>query len=72
MTKPKDLKIQVLKVNPDKPGAGWYFRVIAHNGCILCHSESYTRRNAARGAAEILQAKLPKAEIELVDGQRRN
>jgi Uncharacterized conserved protein len=37
---------------------GWYFRIKADNGKILCHSETYTRRrNALKGLIIVLGLK---------------
>lgn len=46
-----------MKNEIDKDADGeWFFRIVAKNGKILAHSESYTRKRNARGAAKLIAA----------------
>lgn len=49
------MKIEILKA----VNGQWYFRVVAVNGKILCHSETYKQRKSAiKGAEAIIQGIL--------------
>jgi uncharacterized protein YegP (UPF0339 family) len=42
---------------------GWYFRVIASNGKILCHSETYNTRRACLKAIAAVQGAKKVVEL---------
>lgn len=44
------------KVEIQPAVSGWFWRVVAANGEVLCHSQVYTRkRDAKRGAKTLLE-----------------
>lgn len=48
---------RVLKFKIEKGKQGYYFKIIAKNGKILCHSEQYQRITGAKTAIKaIIQA----------------
>lgn len=50
----KKLKMQVLKKK-----AGWYWRLVASNGKILSHSETYSKKqNAFKTANQVVKSKI--------------
>lgn len=53
-------KVQIIRVK-----TGWYFRLVARNGRIICHSEVYTRKdNCWKGMKVMLGLKVGKFRIE--------
>lgn len=49
------MKIEILKA----VNGQWYFRIVAVNGKIICHSETYKQRQSAiKGAEAIIQGIL--------------
>jgi len=61
----------VLAKNPRKQ---WYFKVVASNGKILCHSESYSGKTQARnGARTLVRGSLYKdfRIVEFTEGRER-
>ena len=45
----------------------WYFRIKSSNGQILCHSESYSSRTAARRTAAKLKANLKHSGKKIIE-----
>jgi len=46
------MKFEVLKAAKNE----WYFRIVAGNGKVLAHSETYTRKRNAVDAVAIIKA----------------
>jgi len=44
------VKIQIRRVRK-----GWYFRIVARNGRIVCHSEVYTRKDNCYKGVDVIR-----------------
>lgn len=55
------MKFQVLKTK-----TGWYWRIVARNGKVLCHSETYTTKRKAMHALDIVTGGAALAIVEFV------
>ena len=49
------VKIQIKRVK-----TGWYFRVVARNGRIVCHSEVYTRKDNCYKGLDVIRGLTPR------------
>ena len=53
------MKFEIIKARNQ-----WYFRVLAGNGKVLCHSETYTRKRNALKAVGLIRAGAAGAVVE--------
>ena len=56
-----DMKIEIIRTKVDS----WYFRIVARNGRIICHSEIYNALASAKKTAT--KFKLPIKELDMRD-----
>ena len=54
------MRFEIIKAG----GGEWYFRVLAGNGKVLCHSETYTRKRNALKAVGLIRAGAAGAVVE--------
>jgi len=52
-----------MKIEIIKSMTGWYFRVVARNGRILCHSEIYNQKASCRKAVVLMQDAVWNADV---------
>jgi uncharacterized protein YegP (UPF0339 family) len=46
-------------IQKDKAGL-WFWKIVAANGEILCHSEQYFRKTAARKTVDLINCRMMK------------